>query len=228
MPRRAPSVPDRVERPIQEGGERVNSSRRACGSRAAHQHDRADQDDQRHDADHRAADPAEKCQSLFHPGQRPDHAGVPPDLPPSFSGRGGAIAALPCGSLPSQAKRAKPLGAFAHVEPRLDIVGPAAGLGRGTAFLQSRVVVIAVHGFIHVVSVSIASVTQRQRPCAAMVPAASRGFDATRVVGTRSDAGRWLPVTNLMEAHMGLGRGALLWLLGIPLPIIILLALFWR
>ena len=27
---------------------------------------------------------------------------------------------------------------------------------------------------------------------------------------------------------MGLGKGALLWLLGIPLPIIILLALFWR
>jgi len=27
---------------------------------------------------------------------------------------------------------------------------------------------------------------------------------------------------------MGLGRGALLWLLGIPLPIIILLILFWR
>lgn len=152
MPRRAPSVPDRLERPIQEGGERVNSSRRACGS--AHQHDRADQDDQP-DADHCAADPAEKCQSLFHPGQRPDHAGVPPDLPSSFSCRGGVIAALPCGSLPSQAKRAKPLGAFAHVEPRLDIVGPAARLGRGTAFLQSRVVVIAVHGFIHDVSVSI-------------------------------------------------------------------------
>jgi hypothetical protein len=30
-----------------------------------------------------------------------------------------------------------------------------------------------------------------------------------------------------MEATMGFGRGALLWLLGIPLPII-LLALFWR
>lgn len=30
------------------------------------------------------------------------------------------------------------------------------------------------------------------------------------------------------EALMGFGRGALLWLLGIPLPIIILLALFWR
>jgi hypothetical protein len=28
--------------------------------------------------------------------------------------------------------------------------------------------------------------------------------------------------------NMGFGRGALLWLLGIPLPIIILLALFWR
>ena len=27
---------------------------------------------------------------------------------------------------------------------------------------------------------------------------------------------------------MGLGRGALLWLIGIPVPIIILLALFWR
>jgi hypothetical protein len=30
------------------------------------------------------------------------------------------------------------------------------------------------------------------------------------------------------EAAMGFGRGILLWLLGIPLPIIILLALFWR
>jgi len=27
---------------------------------------------------------------------------------------------------------------------------------------------------------------------------------------------------------MGFGKGILLWLLGIPLPIIILLALFWR
>jgi hypothetical protein len=27
---------------------------------------------------------------------------------------------------------------------------------------------------------------------------------------------------------MTFGRGALLWLLGIPLPIILLLALFWR
>jgi hypothetical protein len=31
-----------------------------------------------------------------------------------------------------------------------------------------------------------------------------------------------------MEALMGLGKGALLWLLGIPLPIIIILALFWH
>ncbi len=30
------------------------------------------------------------------------------------------------------------------------------------------------------------------------------------------------------EDDMGFGRGMLLWLLGIPLPIIILLALFWR
>jgi len=27
---------------------------------------------------------------------------------------------------------------------------------------------------------------------------------------------------------MGFGKGALLWLIGIPLPIIILLAIFWR
>jgi hypothetical protein len=31
-----------------------------------------------------------------------------------------------------------------------------------------------------------------------------------------------------LEATMGFGRGLLLWLIGIPLPIIILLALFWH
>ena len=31
---------------------------------------------------------------------------------------------------------------------------------------------------------------------------------------------------NKQEANMGFGRGALLWLLGVPLPIIILLVLF--
>jgi hypothetical protein len=30
------------------------------------------------------------------------------------------------------------------------------------------------------------------------------------------------------EAIMGFGKGALLWLLGIPIPIIILLMLFWH
>jgi hypothetical protein len=30
------------------------------------------------------------------------------------------------------------------------------------------------------------------------------------------------------DAIMTFGKGALLWLLGIPLPIILLLALFWR
>ncbi len=34
--------------------------------------------------------------------------------------------------------------------------------------------------------------------------------------------------TQTLEDIMGFGKGALLWLLGIPLPIIILLALFWR
>jgi hypothetical protein len=31
-----------------------------------------------------------------------------------------------------------------------------------------------------------------------------------------------------MEVDMGFGRGALLWLLGVPIPILILLALFWH
>ena len=31
-----------------------------------------------------------------------------------------------------------------------------------------------------------------------------------------------------MEVAMGLGKGALLWMIGIPLPIILLLFLFWR
>ena len=30
------------------------------------------------------------------------------------------------------------------------------------------------------------------------------------------------------ERIMGFGRGILLWLLGVPLPVIILLALFWH
>jgi hypothetical protein len=36
------------------------------------------------------------------------------------------------------------------------------------------------------------------------------------------------PTADKMEAKMGFGRGILLWLLGIPIPIIILLALFWH
>jgi len=47
--------------------------------------------------------------------------------------------------------------------------------------------------------------------------------------GTRTPIERLLAnVHRTEERTMGFGRGALLWLLGIPLPIIILLALFWR
>jgi hypothetical protein len=45
--------------------------------------------------------------------------------------------------------------------------------------------------------------------------------------GTSCRFGRIL-CNETQETDMGFGRGALLWLLGIPLPIIILLALFWR
>jgi hypothetical protein len=34
--------------------------------------------------------------------------------------------------------------------------------------------------------------------------------------------------TNQQEIVMGFGRGVLLWLLGVPIPIILLLALFWH
>jgi hypothetical protein len=46
--------------------------------------------------------------------------------------------------------------------------------------------------------------------------------------------GRVVPATQTFSSHhrgdtiMGSGKGALLWLLGIPMPIILLLALFWR
>jgi hypothetical protein len=32
----------------------------------------------------------------------------------------------------------------------------------------------------------------------------------------------------MLEGNMDLARGALLWVLGVPVPILILLALFWR
>jgi len=67
------------------------------------------------------------------------------------------------------------------------------------------------------------------------VPPRPRGF-AARIFVCSTRAEQW----NLQEdyrlvsrsieweAIMGFGRGALLWLLGVPLPIIILLALFWH
>jgi hypothetical protein len=33
---------------------------------------------------------------------------------------------------------------------------------------------------------------------------------------------------NELEVDMGFGRGALLWLIGVPIPIILLIALFWH
>ncbi len=37
-----------------------------------------------------------------------------------------------------------------------------------------------------------------------------------------------MSLMNVEEEVMGFGRGALLWLLGVPLPIVLLLALFWH
>jgi uncharacterized protein (DUF2126 family) len=44
--------------------------------------------------------------------------------------------------------------------------------------------------------------------------------------GTAGTHRRYLCSSKLKEADMGFGRGALLWLIGIPLPIILILALF--
>lgn len=35
-------------------------------------------------------------------------------------------------------------------------------------------------------------------------------------------------IQQTMEGWMGFGRGILLWLLGVPIPVILLLALFWH
>jgi hypothetical protein len=45
--------------------------------------------------------------------------------------------------------------------------------------------------------------------------------ELTKGVRVKSEHEKW-------ETTMGFGKGALLWLLGVPLPIIILLALFWH
>jgi hypothetical protein len=37
-----------------------------------------------------------------------------------------------------------------------------------------------------------------------------------------------LPICKWRRTTMDFGKGALLWLLGVPLPIILLLALFWH
>jgi hypothetical protein len=59
-----------------------------------------------------------------------------------------------------------------------------------------------------------------------MNPAAGNRSRATALSGSEKTDG--LVGQRKLEATMGFGRGLLLWLIGIPLPIIILLALFWH
>jgi hypothetical protein len=78
---------------------------------------------------------------------------------------------------------------------------------------------------------SIAKVKGRHR--STVSGEAARRHGETKCYGRRSirqepaSAGRVEPSSELQEGSMGFGRGALLWLLGVPLPIIILLAIFW-
>lgn len=48
--------------------------------------------------------------------------------------------------------------------------------------------------------------------------------------GTHRGLSRWVGIVRIQNqgAEHDLGQNALLWLIGIPLPIIILLAFFWR
>jgi hypothetical protein len=55
------------------------------------------------------------------------------------------------------------------------------------------------------------------------VPLGSEHWHWNQNTGARLGGGN-----NTRREIMGFGKGALLWLIGIPLPIIILLALFWR
>jgi hypothetical protein len=52
------------------------------------------------------------------------------------------------------------------------------------------------------------------------------GLRQSQPGGTCKTFSRYSCSSKLKEADMGFGRGALLWLIGIPLPIILLLALF--
>jgi hypothetical protein len=52
------------------------------------------------------------------------------------------------------------------------------------------------------------------------------GLRQLQPAGTPKTHPRYSCSSTFKEADMGFGRGALLWLLGIPLPIILILALF--
>jgi hypothetical protein len=52
------------------------------------------------------------------------------------------------------------------------------------------------------------------------------GLRQSQPGGTCKTFSSYLCSSKLKEADMGFGRGALLWLIGIPLPIILILALF--
>jgi len=57
---------------------------------------------------------------------------------------------------------------------------------------------------------------------------AGRESQISQTAGTFSRFARRSFLANGGDIVMGFGRGALLWLLGVPLPIILLLAFFWH
>jgi hypothetical protein len=55
---------------------------------------------------------------------------------------------------------------------------------------------------------------------------AASGWSVDQALGEPSKSRRVIHSVKHKETDMGFGKGALLWLIGIPLPIILLLALF--
>jgi hypothetical protein len=87
----------------------------------------------------------------------------------------------------------------------------------------------AIHVFLHGAAVK----TWMPATSAGMTENGSSSFQlnragncSSRLRNLRRDIA--LPPQQLKELTMSFGKGALLWLIGIPLPIILLLALFWR
>lgn len=96
------------------------------------------------------------------------------------------------------------------------------GLSRLLRVLNDLVAVLYHHG-------AIPSLSEKNEDQPAFVPTKSKRTVRTIVAPMElSPTSRVVRYRTMEEDIVGFGRGALLWLLGVPLPVIVLLALFWH